>query len=67
MTLEQRNKLKRVLGMIIKDCEDDAMSLEGQPFTGPVVAKRLGEIYATMQAIAKIVDEHLEQSFKDSE
>jgi hypothetical protein len=49
MTSDQAIK---VLKMIEQDCTDDANSLDGQPFDGKTVAKRFGEIYAMIKAVA---------------
>lgn len=54
MTHESKKRCLTVLEMIERDCEADAMSLDGTPFDRRNVAKRLGEMYATMKALATI-------------
>jgi hypothetical protein len=46
---------REVLQTIVTDCEDDVARMEGRPFTGKVVCETFAELYATVQALAKIV------------
>ncbi len=56
MTKEKRDRIREVLTMIREDCERDAHALDGKPFDGKTVAPILGEMYATMKALAGILD-----------
>lgn len=46
------DRIQEVASQVSKDCENDALTLDGLPFNGKTVAKRLGEIYAMVQALA---------------
>jgi hypothetical protein len=45
-----------VLQEIRKDAERDAKSLDGQPFTGKVIGQKLGEIYAMIDGLARVIE-----------
>lgn len=47
-------KVRDVLGMIIKDAEDDAHRIDGNAIGGRVHGELLGWILASVQALAKI-------------
>lgn len=44
--------LKESLRLIREDCRADAASLDGQPFTGRVVATQFGNVLAMVDALA---------------
>lgn len=44
-----------VMEMVQSDCEQEAMSIDGKPFTGGVVAEQLGNLLAEVSAVAKAV------------
>ena len=47
-------KIIKALNMIAEDMENDAKSLDGQPFNGKVVAAQLFKNCAAINAIVKI-------------
>lgn len=51
-----------VLDIIIADCEQDVKDFEHAPFTGKTVGQLHGIIQAKIQALAKIIKEHMDQS-----
>jgi hypothetical protein len=55
VTREEREQALRVLKMIPEDMEADTQRREGQPLNGRTVAAALGEISATIAALAKVV------------
>jgi hypothetical protein len=55
-----------VLGMIQEDMESDTKMLEGQTVTGRVIAEEFGKTRATIQALARIVSEHIEAELERS-
>jgi hypothetical protein len=55
-----------VLGMIQEDMESDTKMLEGQTVTGRVIAAEFGKTRATIQALARIVSEHIEAELERS-
>ena len=48
-----------VLDIIIADCEQDVKDFEHAPFTGKTVGQLHGIIQAKIQALAKIIKEHM--------
>ena len=60
MDTATRERVLNVLAMIVEDAEDDAKKLDGQPFDGRTVATNLGQMYASIQALAKIVKTDIE-------
>lgn len=60
VTPERRAKSREVLALIAADAKADAISLDGQPFTGATVAPALGNILAMVNRLALIVGELLE-------
>lgn len=57
MTPAEVARRRWVAQEIGRDAERDALSLDGLPFTGRVVAGRFGEIYAVLLALATLVDD----------
>ena len=55
-------KIIKALNMIAEDMENDAKSLDGQPFNGKVVAAQLFKNCAAIQAIALILAAKLENA-----
>lgn len=55
MLPEQKKRLRDVCRMIRSDCEADVNEREGQPLTGPNVAKWLGEMQAQTSALASVL------------
>lgn len=56
-------KLRKHLDLVVYDAEQDAKALDGQPFSGRVVAENFGYAYAQIQALGKMllaVIDHLE-------
>ncbi len=61
MTDERRRKrILEVLALIAEDAESVALGLDGQPFNANTVAIQFGYIYASLQALANILKEHIE-------
>lgn len=60
MDAATRNRVLEVLDMIVADAESDAMKLDGQPLSGHTVATNFGQVYAAIQALAKIVKSDIE-------
>jgi hypothetical protein len=60
MDTATRERVLGVLTMIVEDAETDARKLDGQPFNGSTVATNLGQMYASIQALAKIVKTDIE-------
>jgi hypothetical protein len=50
-----------VLDMIIRDMEQDVKDFDGKPFTGRTLGEIHGTLCATIQALAKIVKEHIHE------
>jgi hypothetical protein len=55
-----RERVLEVLQHISDDAEADAMKLEGQLFNGRTMATNLGQIYASIQALANIIKAEME-------
>lgn len=51
-----------VVREIATDCERDVIAMQGQPLTGPNVAKWFGETLAMIQALAKVIETMLEDT-----
>lgn len=49
-----------ILDMIIEDCEADVKKFDGKPFTGKSVGELHGILEAKIQALAKIMKNHIE-------
>jgi hypothetical protein len=47
------------LRLIQEDARNDAMSLDGQPLSGRLVGTMFGNVFASIDALAKIIEEHL--------
>lgn len=62
MSTEKRERILSLLQTIQADCEADAMSIDGKPFDGKTVAPILGEMYATMLALARVCEELIRES-----
>lgn len=52
----------QVLDMIIEDMESDVEEFEGKPFTGKTLGELHGNLCATVQALAKIMKKHIEET-----
>lgn len=48
-----------VLREVQADCARDAAALDGQPFTGRVVAEAFGNTLAMVDALARILAKHI--------
>lgn len=55
LTLEQIEERARIAKLIAEDAEADAAALDGQPFTGAVVAREMGEQLAMIHRLAMMV------------
>jgi hypothetical protein len=53
---ERLESIISVMEMVQSDCEQEAMSIDGKPFTGGVVAEQLGNLLAEVAAVAKAVE-----------
>lgn len=53
-----------ILDMIIADCEQDVKDFDKKPFTGRTVGELHGILEAKIQALARILKEHLEEEHK---
>lgn len=53
-----------VLEIIIQDCEQDVKDYENAPFSGKTVGELHGILEAKIQALARILKEHLEEAHK---
>lgn len=53
------NKSIKVLQAIAEDAERDALSLDGRPFDGRTVSTQFGQIYASIKALAGVLERHL--------
>ena len=60
----KKSKAVEVLDMIIADCDQDVKDYEHAPFTGKTVGELHGILQAKIQALAKILKEHLEEYHK---
>ena len=56
------DKQLKVLQMIIDDMETDVEGFNGKPFTGKTLGELHGTLAATIQAVAKILKKHIEDS-----
>lgn len=56
------NKKIKVLEMIAKDMENDAIKFDGRPFNGKIVAEYCGNQGAAIAALANIVKSILMQT-----
>jgi hypothetical protein len=64
---EQRlERIVSVMRMVQGDCQQEAMELDGKPFSGLVVATQLGNILAEVSAVAKAVEALAEMMQEDS-
>lgn len=50
---------RTVLAAIRVDVENDVAGMDGLPFDGKTVARLLGQVYAMVDALAAILDQHL--------
>lgn len=50
-----------VLDIIIADCEQDVKDFDRKPLTGKTVGELHGILEAKIQALAKILKQHLEE------
>ncbi len=57
---QKRDKDLKVLSMIIEDMENDVKEFEGKPFTGKTLGELHGNLCATVQAVARLLKEHIE-------
>lgn len=55
LNLADRQKIAKVMQMVVEDTEKDAREFDGKPFNGKVVAEYFGNHGAAIQAIAKAV------------
>lgn len=53
---ERLGKVVSVMQDIQKDCEAEAMALDGQPFTGATVATQFGNMLAEISGVARAVE-----------
>lgn len=53
-----------VLRMIIDDMDADVKKFESAPFTGKTLGELHGNLCATVQALAKILKQHIEIEHK---
>lgn len=62
MNPERTAKAVAMLKELRQDCADDATARNGQPLTGPNVAKWLGEMGAQIAALASVLIAILEET-----
>lgn len=58
------SKHTEVLQMIVDDMESDVKEFEGAPFTSATLGKLHGNLCASVQAVAKILKQHIEDTEK---
>lgn len=56
MTTEKRDRIVEVMRLIQEDCDKEARELDGQPFSGRIVAVQFGNILASISALAQAVE-----------
>ncbi len=61
-TVTDRARVAEILQMIEDDMYADTQKMEGQPFTGAVVAAAFGELRATIAVLAEIIRIQIEES-----
>lgn len=55
------------LRMIQEDAKTDARNLDGQPMTGLAVGTQFGNVLASIDALARILAEHIEAAKEPSD
>ena len=55
-----KERALEILNMIIEDCEKDVKDFDRKPFTGKTVGELHGILEAKIEALAKIMKQHIE-------
>lgn len=61
MTPERRKQAIEALGKLVEDASNDAMTLEGKPFIGATVGTHLGQIYASIYTLGRVLQELVDE------
>lgn len=59
------NKTLDTLAIIIDDCETDVKDFDGREFNGKTLGEMHGILEAKIEALAKIMKLHIEESYAD--
>lgn len=59
-------RAEEVCGLIRADAESDALNLDGQPLSGLVVGTMFGNVLASINALAGILEQLIREAEKDA-
>jgi len=65
ISLQRLEKMSHQLDMIADDAESDAKQLDGEPFNGKTMAENFGQVYASINALAKDIKELIDDQIEE--